>query len=126
MTPSELRYTKDHEWAKRDGDFITVGISDYAQSELGDILFLELPVPGKIVNVHDTIATLEAVKSVNDVYAPVSGEIVAVNDDLRNSPEKINKDPYGDGWMVKKKIKNPAEFESLMNAEEYKKLIGEV
>ena len=126
MTPDGLFYTKTHEWARVEGDAVYVGITDYAQSELGDMVFIELPSPGREVSVGEAFATIEAVKAVSDVYSPVSGEIVEVNETLRTAPDTVNKDPYGDGWMVKIKMSNPAETEELISSEDYKKLIGEL
>ncbi|MBX2991164.1 MAG: glycine cleavage system protein GcvH [Bacteroidetes bacterium] len=102
--PADLKYTKDHEWLKVDGDTGTIGITDYAQGELGDVVFVELPAIGKAVKAHDSFGTIEAVKAVSDLYAPVSGAILEVNKELEKSPETVNKDPYGAGWMVKIKL----------------------
>lgn len=123
--PEELKYTKDHEWVKVVGDVAIVGITDYAQSELGDIVYVELPEVGRKVEKGETVATIEAVKTAADVYAPVSGEVVEVNSALEEHAELINKDPYGEGWIVKIKISNPEELEQLLSAQEYKELIGE-
>jgi len=123
--PEELKYSKDHEWVKVEGDIAIVGITDYAQTELGDIVYVELPEVGTKVQKGDTVATVEAVKTAADVYAPVSGEIVEVNKALEEHAELINKDPYGEGWIVKIKMTNPDELNELLSAEEYKKLIGE-
>lgn len=122
--PDNLKYTKDHEWLLVDGDAGTVGITDYAQGELGDVVFVELPAAGKSVKAHETFGTIEAVKAVSDLYAPVSGTVIEVNKDLEGSPELVNKDPYGKGWMVKIKITNPAELGDLLSSAAYKELIG--
>lgn len=123
--PEELKYTRDHEWVRVDGDVAIVGITDYAQSELGDIVYVELPEVGRKVEKGEAVATIEAVKTAADVYAPVSGEVIEVNSALEEHAELINKDPYGEGWIVKIKMSNPDELNELLPAEEYKKLIGE-
>jgi glycine cleavage system H protein len=122
--PENLKYTKDHEWIQIDGDTGIVGITDYAQGELGDVVFVELPAVGKVVKAHDTFGTIEAVKAVSDLYAPISGSVVAVNPELEKTPEIVNKEPYGKGWMVKIKISNPSEVSGLLSATAYKQLIG--
>jgi glycine cleavage system H protein len=122
--PAELRYTKDHEWIKLDGSTATIGITDFAQSELGDIVYVDITTLGQEVNQHDVFGTVEAVKTVSDLYMPVSGKIIEVNSALEASPEKVNADPYGEGWMVKAEVKNPAEVAALLTAEQYKELIG--
>lgn len=122
--PENLKYTKDHEWVQVNGDVGTIGITDYAQGELGDVVFVELPGPGKQVNAHESFGTIEAVKAVSDLYAPVSGAITEVNKDLEGTPELVNKDPYGKGWMVKIRISKPAELGELLGAAAYKELIG--
>jgi glycine cleavage system H protein len=122
--PENLKYTKDHEWILIDGDSGTIGITEYAQGELGDVVFVELPAVGKTVKQHESFGTIEAVKAVSDLYAPASGSITAVNKDLEGTPELVNKDPYGKGWMVKIKLSNPSEVSSLLNAASYKALIG--
>ncbi len=122
--PENLKYTKDHEWAKIEGDVATIGITDYAQGELGDVVFVELPEVGTTLNAGDTFGTIEAVKAVADLYAPLSGEVVEINPELESTPEKVNQDPYGEGWMIKVKLSNPAEADDLMDAEKYKELIG--
>ncbi len=123
--PEELKYTKEHEWVKVDGDVAIVGITDYAQSELGDIVYVELPEVGRKVEKGEAVATIEAVKTAADVYAPVSGEVIEVNSALEEHAELVNKDPYGEGWIVKIKMSNPDELNELLSAEEYRKLIGE-
>jgi len=122
--PAELKYTKDHEWAKLDGPIVTIGITDYAQGELGDVVFVELPAVGDSVESEDTFGTIEAVKAVADLFSPVSGEVVEVNDALSDAPETVNSDPYGEGWMVKVKIGAQDGWDSLMSADAYEKLIG--
>jgi glycine cleavage system H protein len=122
--PENLKYTKDHEWIKVDGDIGTIGITDYAQGELGDVVFVELPAVGKALKQHDSFGTIEAVKAVSDLYAPVSGSILEINKDLEKTPETVNKDPYSNGWMVKIKLANPGEVSSLLDVAAYKALIG--
>lgn len=122
--PAELKYTKDHEWAKVDGDVVTVGITDYAQGELGDVVYVDLPDVGTEVSQNDTFGSIEAVKAVADMYSPVSGEVVDVNEAISDAPETINQDPYGEGWMVKIRISNPDELNSLMDAAAYKDLLS--
>ncbi len=119
--PEELYYSKDHEWGKIEGNIVIVGITDYAQDALGDIVFLELPPVGTDVEVNVPFGTIESVKSVSDVYSPVTGKIAEVNDVVVNAPEIINKDPYGEGWMVKIEMNNPDEMKDLISAEEYQK-----
>lgn len=122
--PENLKYTKDHEWILVEGDQATVGITDFAQGELGDIVFVDINTEGETLNAHDMFGTVEAVKTVSELYMPVSGEITAVNSGLDDSPESVNSDPYGSGWMVKIKLSNPSEVDGLMSADEYKSLIG--
>ena len=123
--PEDLRYTEEHEWAGYDQEsgIATIGITDFAQSELGDIVFLELPAVGDNVQAGDAIGTIEAVKTVADLYAPISGEIVEVNAQLDDSPELINQDPYEKGWMIKIKLTEPEEFEALLSMEKYQSLV---
>jgi glycine cleavage system H protein len=121
--PSNLRYTKDHEWVLIDGDTATVGITDFAQRELGDIVYVEVETVGKALNAHEIFGTVEAVKTVSDLYLPVSGTITELNPKLASSPELVNTDPYGDGWMVKMKLENAADAEQLMNADAYSSLV---
>ncbi len=122
-TPQELYYTKEHEWAAVDGDTATIGITDWAQGELGDVVFVELPDIGTEVAQDAPFGTIEAVKAVSDLYAPVSGEIVEINASLEDQPELVNQSPYGDGWMVKIKLSDPGELDNLMNAEDYDKMV---
>jgi glycine cleavage system H protein len=122
--PDNLRYTKEHEWARLEKDTVVVGITDYAQGELGDIVFVELPVIGKKTQQMQSCASIEAVKAVSDLYAPLTGEVVDVNKDLEASPQLVNQDPYGKGWILKIKLSDKAEWLTLLSAEDYKKLIG--
>ncbi|MBW6458176.1 MAG: glycine cleavage system protein GcvH [FCB group bacterium] len=117
--PKDLKYCKSHEWARVEGDTLTVGITDYAQSELGDIVFVELPEPGDTVKQESACGTIEAVKTVSDLNAPVSGEVIAVNEKLENEPTLMNTDCYGDGWVLKIKMDDSAELDALMDAEAY-------
>ncbi len=121
----DLKYSREHEWAKVEGDIVTEGITDYAQSELSDIVGVELPEAGRKVEKGTPIGTIEAVKAVADIYAIVSGEVVEVNENVVNTPELVNKDPYGEGWLVKIKLSNPQELDELLSFEEYRELIGE-
>ncbi|HLP71616.1 MAG TPA: glycine cleavage system protein GcvH [Bacteroidales bacterium] len=121
--PSNLLYTKDHEWLRTEGEFGYVGVTDFAQSELGDIVFIEIETQGETIGKGDSFGTIEAVKTVSDLFMPVAGEIVEVNPDLEKSPELVNKDPYNKGWMIKIKISDPSETKNLLNAEKYKELI---
>ncbi|MEL0644182.1 MULTISPECIES: glycine cleavage system protein GcvH [unclassified Olleya] len=122
--PAELKYTKDHEWVKIEGDQITVGITDFAQSELGDIVYVEVETLDETLEADEVFGTVEAVKTVSDLFLPVSGEIVAFNDTLEDEPEKVNTDPYGDGWMVKVKVSDASQLDKLLSADDYKALIG--
>jgi glycine cleavage system H protein len=122
--PSDLKYTKDHEWIKVDGDIITVGITDFAQSELGDIVYIEVETVDESLDVDEVFGTVEAVKTVSDLFLPVSGEIIEFNDSLEDEPEKVNSDPYGDGWMIKVKCSDLSQLDNLLSAEAYKKIIG--
>jgi glycine cleavage system H protein len=122
--PENLKYTKDHEWILVQGGTGTVGITDHAQGELGDVVFVELPTPGKVVKQGESFGTIEAVKAVSDLYAPAAGTIQEINKDLTGAPELVNKDPYGKGWMVKIKLSNPSELSKLLDASEYKMLIA--
>ena len=122
--PSELKYTKDHEWVKLDGDIATVGITDFAQGELGDIVYVEVETLDETLDKEEVFGTVEAVKTVSDLFLPLSGEIIEFNEALEDEPEKVNTDPYGDGWMIKIKISDASEVEDLMSDEDYKALIG--
>ena len=124
--PSDLRYSEDHEYLKRSGDgsIVQVGITDYAQGELGDVVFIELPKVGASFSKHDVFGTVEAVKAVSELYSPVSGDIVAVNDRLDKEPALVNSSPYGDGWMIKVKLKDPNERKQLLDASAYSAHLG--
>lgn len=122
--PSELKYTKDHEWVKIDGDIATVGITDFAQSELGDIVYVEVETVDETLDKEEVFGTVEAVKTVSDLFLPLTGEIVEFNEALEDEPEKVNTDPYGEGWMIKIKISDSAEVEDLLSDADYKALIG--
>ena len=122
--PATIRYTKDHEWIGIADGVGTIGITEYAQGELGDVVFVELPAVGTKIVRGKTFGTIEAVKAVSDLYAPVSGEVSEVNKKVQETPEIVNKDPYGDGWMIRVKVENPEEATSLLDAGAYKKLIG--
>jgi glycine cleavage system H protein len=117
--PSNLRYTKDHEWIKLDGNVATIGITDYAQRELGDIVYVEVETVGKSLKAGEIFGTVEAVKTVSDLFLPVDGTITELNAALANSPESVNSDPYGEGWMIKMTVNNPADVEALMDAAAY-------
>jgi glycine cleavage system H protein len=123
--PHDLKYTREHEWVFVEGKTATVGITDYAQSELGDIVFVELPAAGDTVRLNEPAGTIEAVKTVADLFAPVSGEVVEVNEALADEPERVNKDPYGEGWMFKVVLEDPSEVEELLGAGDYKDLLEE-
>ncbi|MCX6695683.1 MAG: glycine cleavage system protein GcvH [Candidatus Altiarchaeota archaeon] len=123
--PKDLKYTREHEWVKIDGDVATVGITDYAQNALGDIVFIELPKKGASVEKSKGAAVVESVKSVSDVYSPMSGTVVEVNEALNSSPDAVNKKPYTEGWMFKMKVKNVKDAEGLMNASEYEKYVAQ-
>lgn len=123
--PEDLKYTREHEWIKNNGDgTATVGITDFAQSELGDIVFVELEKAGTKFEKDDVFGTVEAVKTVSELYAPVSGEIIEINQSLEDEPELVNSDPYGQGWMIKIKLADEAELDELMSADDYKKIIA--
>lgn len=118
-TPNELKYTKSHEWVKLEGDIATIGITDHAQSELGDVVFVELPEAGRALKAEETFGSVESVKTVSDVYSPISGEVVESNAGLGAQSELVNSDPYGEGWLIKIKVEDPAEVEGLLTAEGY-------
>lgn len=122
--PADLKYTKDHEWVKIDGDTATVGITDFAQKELGDIVYVEVETLDQTLDKDEVFGTVEAVKTVSDLFLPLSGEIIEFNDSLETNPEKVNGDPYGDGWMVKVKISDASEVDTLLSSEQYRELIG--
>lgn len=122
--PSELKYTKDHEWVRIEGDVATVGITDFAQSELGDIVYVEVETVDETLDIEEVFGTVEAVKTVSDLFLPLSGEIIEFNERLEDEPEVVNNDPYNDGWMIKIKYSNPAELDGLLSDEDYKALVG--
>jgi glycine cleavage system H protein len=123
--PEDLKYTREHEWVSIEGNVATIGITDHAQQQLGDVVFVELPAIGERVEKADAFGVVESTKAVSDVYAPVSGEIAEVNDDLPDNPELLNEDPYGDGWMVKITLGDRGDLDDLMSAEEYRKFVEE-
>lgn len=122
--PSDLKYTREHEWLRMEGGNAVVGITEFATSELGDIVFIEIETLGEKLTQGDTFGTVEAVKTVSDLFMPVGGEIVEVNPALQNTPELVNKDPYGEGWLIKIKISNPSEVEGLMDSSAYAGMVG--
>ena len=123
--PEELKYTKDHEWISIDGEIATVGITDFAQRELGDIVYVEVETVGETLDADEVFGTVEAVKTVSDLFLPVSGEIVEFNEDLEDTPEDVNAEPYSKGWMIKMKISNPDDLNQLLDSNQYRELIGE-
>ena len=123
--PASLHYTKDHEWIKLDGNIATIGITEFAQHELGDIVFVDINTVGKALNANDIFGTVEAVKTVSDLYLPVSGTVTEVNADLEANPENVNSDPYGKGWMVKMTVNDPAEVSALLDSAAYTQHVGE-
>ena len=125
MYPTDYRYTKEHEWIKVEGSTSTVGITDYAQHELGDVVYVELPKPGAKLQAHQPFGTVESVKAVSEIFSPVSGEILEVNGALANEPEKINQDPHGAAWLVKVKLADPKELDGLMDAAAYQSYVAE-
>jgi glycine cleavage system H protein len=122
--PAELKYTKDHEWIKIEGDIATVGITDFAQGELGDIVYVEVETLDETLDIEEVFGTVEAVKTVSDLFLPLSGEIVEFNEGLEDEPEKVNTDPYGEGWMIKIKFSDDSQIDDLLSAEDYKALIS--
>ena len=123
--PDNLKYTKENEWVLVEGNTATIGVTDFAQSELGDIVFVDISSQGDTLGAHEIFGTVEAVKTVSDLYMPISGEVTEVNGDLDGSPESVNSDPYGAGWMVKVNMSNPSEVDGLMSAADYRAMIGE-
>ncbi len=121
--PDNLKYTKDHEWIKVDGDEAQIGITEFAQKELGDIVFIEVETEGETLDAGEAFGTIEAVKTVSDMFMPVNGEVLEFNEELEANPEIVNKDPYGEGWIIKIKISDPAELDNLLDADAYKELI---
>jgi len=122
--PRELRYTKEHEWVRVEGGEVVVGVTDYAQGELGDVIFVELPAPGASVAQMKTFGTIDAVKTVSDLFAPVSGEVTGINESLKDNPALVNKEPYAGGWMVRIRMKDPKEIDGLLTADDYEKHLG--
>lgn len=122
--PENLKYTKDHEWIKVDGDIATIGITEFAQGELGDIVYVEIETEGETLDQEEVFGSVEAVKTVSDLFMPVGGEILEFNDALESAPETVNSDAYGDGWMIKVKMSDPSELDSLLDAAAYAELIG--
>ena len=123
--PEELKYTKDHEWISIDGEIATVGITDFAQRELGDIVYVEVETVGDNLDADEVFGTVEAVKTVSDLFLPVSGEIIEFNEDLEDTPEDVNAEPYTKGWMIKMKVSNPDDLNQLLDSNQYRELIGE-
>ena len=117
--PESLHYSKDHEWVRVDGDLAVIGITDHAQEQLGDVVYVELPKPGESFAANESFGSVESVKAVSEIFTPVSGEVAEVNESLNDEPEKVNKDPYTDGWMIKMTMKSPGEVDSLLTAAEY-------
>ncbi|WP_373511084.1 glycine cleavage system protein GcvH [Persicitalea sp.] len=124
LFPEELKYTEDHEWVRLEGDTATVGITDHAQNELGDIVYIDVTTVGESLSKSEVFGSVEAVKTVSDLFLPVAGEVLEVNSALDNTPEAVNNDPYGDGWVIKMKVSDPGELDALMSAEEYKTFVG--
>lgn len=122
--PDELKYTREHEWIRVEGDEIVIGVTDFAQGELGDVVFIEIETEGETLSRGDTFGTIEAVKTVSDLYMPVDGEVLEVNAALEDTPELVNSEPYGDGWMVRVKLSDSAQLDELLDAEAYRSLIG--
>ena len=122
--PADLKYTKDHEWVKIEGDIATVGITDFAQSELGDIVYVEVETLDEILDAEEVFGTVEAVKTVSDLFLPLSGEIIAFNEELEDAPELVNTDPYNEGWMIQIKCSDMSQADNLMSADDYKALVG--
>jgi glycine cleavage system H protein len=122
--PNQLLYTSEHEWIRVEGDEIVIGVTDFAQGELGDVVFVEIETEGETLSRGDTFGTIEAVKTVSDLYMPADGEVLEVNAALEDNPELVNSDPFGDGWMIRVKISDPSQLDDLLSAEEYQSLIG--
>jgi glycine cleavage system H protein len=122
--PANLKYTKDHEWISLEGDVATIGITDFAQKELGDIVYVEVETLDQTLEAEEVFGTVEAVKTVSDLFLPLAGEIIEFNEELERNPETVNSDPYGKGWMIKVKVSDTADFEALLSADAYKELIG--
>jgi glycine cleavage system H protein len=124
MVPEDLRYSKEHEWARVEGEEAVIGITDHAQSELGDVVFVELPAVGTTINQFETFGVVESVKAASDLYSPLGGEVVAVNDTLTDQPELVNSSPYDQGWMIRVRLRDKAELDQLLDAAGYRSLIG--
>ena len=122
--PADLKYTKDHEWIRVEGDEVVIGITDFAQCELGDIVFVEIETEGEDLHQEEVFGTVEAVKTVSDLFMPISGEVTTFNEELEDAPETVNEDPYGDGWMIRVKVADAAQLDGLLSADDYQKLIG--
>ena len=122
--PENLKYTPEHEWIRVEGDEIVIGVTDFAQGELGDVVFIEIETKGETLSMGDTFGTIEAVKTVSDLYMPVDGEVMEVNPALEDAPELVNHKPFGDGWMIRVKMSDPGQLDDLLSAEEYRSLIG--
>jgi len=122
--PQELKYTKDHEWVRVEGDNVVIGVTDFAQKELGDIVFVDVDTEGDTVEIEEVFGSVEAVKTVSDLFMPITGEVIAFNEGLEDEPELVNNDPYGDGWMIKVAISDTSELDNLLSADEYKDLVG--
>ena len=123
--PENLKYSKEHEWIAVDGDTVTIGITDYAQGELGDVVYVELPGIGDTFEIQDAFGTIEAVKAVSDLYCPLSGAVLEINESLEDAPETVNKDPYGEGWMIKLQLSDSSQLSGLLDPASYKELLGE-
>ncbi len=123
--PDNLKYTKDHEWLRVEGDTAVIGITEFAQKELGDIVYIEVDTVGEELDIEETFGTIEAVKTVSDMFMPISGEILEFNEQLESAPDTVNKDPYQEGWIVKVKMSDPSEVDAMLSVEEYKELVGE-
>jgi glycine cleavage system H protein len=117
--PEDLHYSKDHEWVRVEGDVAVIGITDFAQNALGDVVYVEVPKPGEKFEAHESFGSVESVKAVSEIFTPISGEVVEVNESLQDEPEKVNTDPYGEGWMIRMRMNNPGEVDSLLSAVEY-------
>lgn len=122
--PENLKYTKDHEWCLVEGDVVTIGVTDFAQSELGDIVFVEVETEGDTLDQEEVFGSIEAVKTVSDLFMPIAGEVIAFNEELESTPEAVNNDPYGEGWMIKVKMTDASQLDDLLSAAEYKELVG--
>lgn len=125
MNPKELKYSKDHEWLKIEGMTVTIGVTDYAQNALGDVVFVELPEEGDEIEIGNSFAVIESVKAVSDAYSPINGKVVAINEELLDAPELINQDPYGQGWIIQVELSDEAQINELLSAEEYEAFLKE-